>query len=349
MQNAQKITITRPDDWHCHFRDDDLLTRTVPDAAKQFARAIAMPNLKDPVDSFEKVQSYHQRIVDAIPAGANFEPMMTMYLSAALTPEAVAKAHAAGLLKAIKYYPSGVTTNSRSGVANVAQMAPVLDKMAELDIPLLMHGETSDNAIDIFDREKHFIDHEWVWLREHYPNLRLVLEHITTAYAANAVREANANNIAATITAHHLFIDRNDLLSGGIKPDLYCLPIAKSSSDREALVAAATSGLPCFFLGTDSAPHASKNKYSPCGCAGIYTALHAMPLYATAFEQVSALDKLEDFASHFGADFYGVKRSDEKLTLVKKDFEVPPTLSFGDEAVVPFMAGKVLPWQVCDV
>jgi dihydroorotase len=270
---------------------------------------------------------------------------MTLYLSQQLTPDAVRAAHASGLLQAVKYYPSGVTTNSAAGVANIAQMAPVLDVLAELDIPLLMHGETSDPALDIFDREAHFIDHEFQWIRAQYPNLRLVLEHMTTAYATQAVSEA-PGNVGATITAHHLWIDRNDLLSGGIKPDLYCLPIAKRARDREALVQAATSGNPSFFLGTDSAPHRHEHKYTACGCAGVYTALHAMPLYAQAFEAVGALDKLEGFASHFGADFYKLPRNTDTLTLARQDWIVPESLTFGGAQVTPFMAGKTLAWQV---
>jgi dihydroorotase len=342
---AEQITIKKPDDWHCHFRDDAFLIRTVPDTAFYCARAIAMPNLKDPVDSAEKLVSYYERIKDHIPKGQAFEPLMTLYIRESLTPEIVQQAYDTGLLKACKYYPAGVTTNSSQGVANIQLMAPVIEKLNALGIPLLIHGETSDPAIDIFDREVHFIDHELQWLLNNFPTLKVVLEHITTRYAVAAV-DNGPNNLAATITAHHCYIDRNDLLSGGIKPDLYCLPIAKRSEDRDALVKAATSGSRQFFMGTDSAPHMQSTKYSACGCAGIYTAFHALPLYAQIFEQQGALDKLENFCSVYGADFYGLPINTDAITLIKKPWTVPEKLAYGSESVTPFMAGKALAWQI---
>lgn len=340
-----QITIKKPDDFHCHFRDESFLARTVPDTAAYCARAIAMPNLKDPIDSAEKLESYYQRIKKHIPAGNAFEPLMTLYLKHSLTPEVVQAAYETGLLKAVKYYPAGVTTNSSYGVANIQQMQPVLEKLDELGIPLLMHGETSDPSIDIFDREAHYIDHELQWLLKNFPTLKMVLEHITTKYAADRVA-TGPDNLVATITAHHLYIDRNDLLSGGIKPDLYCLPIAKRAEDRAALVSAATGGSDKFFMGTDSAPHTCATKYAACGCAGIYTAFHALPLYAQIFEQHAALGHLENFCSVHGANFYGLPLNKETVTLIKTPWTVPESLAYGDEIVTPFMVGKELAWQV---
>lgn len=341
-----QISIRKPDDLHCHFRDDDFLSRTVLDSSSYCARGIAMPNLKDPIDTVEKLTSYYQRIKQHVPEGSTFDPLMTFYLKHSLTPEIVQAGFDTGLLKAVKYYPAGVTTNSSYGVANIQQMQPVLEKLDELGIPLLMHGETSDRSIDIFDREAHYIDHELQWLLTNLPNLKMVLEHITTKYAVETVMHSR-DNLAATITAHHLYIDRNDLLSGGIKPDLYCLPIAKRSEDRDALVEAATSGSPKFFMGTDSAPHTCASKYSPCGCAGIYTAFNALPLYAEIFEQQGALDKFENFCSVYGADFYGMPHNEGTVTLVKKPWTVPEKLPYGEGSkVTPFMAGKELVWQM---
>jgi dihydroorotase len=341
----EQITIKKPDDWHCHFRDDDFLTRTVPDTARYCARAIVMPNLKDPIDSAEKMVSYYQRIKRHIQPERNFEPLMTLYIKQSLTPAIIQEAFDTGLLKACKYYPAGVTTNSENGVATISMMRGVLEKLDELGLPLLVHGETSDPLLDIFDREVHFIDHELQWLLKNFPNLKIVLEHITTEYAVKTV-ENGSKNLAATITAHHLYIDRNDLLSGGVKPDLYCLPIAKRASDRQALVKAATSASPKFFMGTDSAPHTCATKYSACGCAGIYTAFHALPLYASIFEAQKALDKFENFASVHGASFYGLPVNGETMTLIKSPWTVPEKLAYGSETVTPFMAGKELAWQV---
>jgi dihydroorotase len=340
-----QITIKKPDDWHCHFRDGEFLMRTVSDTSSYCARAIVMPNLKDPVDSVEKMVSYYHRIKKHLSPEQNFEPLMTLYIKHTLTPVIVQDAFDTGLLKACKYYPAGVTTNSAQGVASISMMRSVLEKLDELGLPLLVHGETSDSLLDIFDREAHFIDHELQWLLNNFPNLKIVLEHITTEYAVKTVENAS-KNLAATITAHHLYIDRNDLLSGGIKPDLYCLPIAKRASDREALVKAATSGSPKFFMGTDSAPHTCATKYTACGCAGIYTALHALPLYAQIFEMIGALDKFENFTSVYGASFYGLPLNEEMITLIKKSWTVPEKLAYGSETLTPFMAGKELAWQV---
>ena len=342
---VDQITLKKPDDLHCHFRDDEFLCRTVPDSASYCGRAIAMPNLKDPIDTLEKMASYYDRIKKHIPLDHSFEPLMTFYLKHSLTPEQAQAGFDSGLMKAIKYYPAGVTTNSAFGVANIQQMQPILEKLNELNIPLLIHGETSDPAIDIFDREAHFIDHELKWLLKNFPHLKIVLEHITTKYAAETVMNG-PDNLAATITAHHLYIDRNDLLSGGIKPDLYCLPIAKRSEDRDALIEAATSGSPKFFMGTDSAPHTCASKYTACGCAGIYTAFHAIPLYAQIFENQNALDQLENFCSVYGARFYGLPENEGAITLIKKPWTVPETLTYGKGEVTPFMAGKELQWKI---
>jgi len=340
-----QITIKNPDDLHCHFRDDVFLSRTVLDTAAYCARAIAMPNLKNPIDTAEKLTSYYQRIKAHVAEGLHFEPLMTLYIKDSLTAKIVQEAFDTGLLKACKYYPAGVTTNSSYGVANIQLMAPVLEKLGALGMPLLIHGESSDPSIDIFDREAHFINNELQWLLENFPKLKIVLEHITTKTAVDTVLNG-PDNLAATITAHHLYIDRNDLLSGGIKPDLYCLPIAKRSEDRDALVQAAISGSSKFFMGTDSAPHTCASKYTACGCAGIYTAFHALPLYAQIFEQKGALDKLEDFTSVFGAEFYGLPLNKGAVTLIKKSWTVPETLAYGNELVTPFMAGQELAWQV---
>ena len=340
-----QIKIKKPDDWHYHFRDGAFLARTVPDIAAYCARAIAMPNLKEPVDTVEKLVQYYSDIKEHVPDGVIFEPQMTLYLRQSLTPAIVRSAFATSLLRAVKYYPAGVTTNSTYGVAHIRHMQPVLDELTRLGIPLLIHGETSDPTVDIFDREKHFIDHELRWLLHNYPDLKIVLEHITTRYAVATVVTGPVN-LAATITAHHLYIDRNDLLSGGIKPDLYCLPIAKRSSDRDALIDAVTSGSNKFFMGTDSAPHTCTSKYTACGCAGIYTGLHALSLYAHIFEQYNALPKLENFCSVFGALFYGLPVNTATILLRKKPWIVPDILDYGVDKVVPFKAGEELAWQI---
>lgn len=341
---TQQLTLTRPDDWHIHLRDGAALTRTVGDVAQQFARAIVMPNLVPPVLNTEQALAYKARIQAACPAGNHFEPLMVLYLTDNTDPAEIAKAKTAGIT-ACKLYPAGATTNSASGVTDLAKIYPVLEAMEKAGMHFLLHGEVTDSAIDIFDREKVFLDRTFSQVVKNFPALKMVLEHITTADAAEFVTAAPAN-VAATITAHHLLYNRNHMLAGGIRPHFYCLPILKRGTHQQALIKAATSGNPKFFLGTDSAPHAKDKKEAACGCAGSYTAYAAIELYAEAFEDANALDKLEAFASHFGADFYGLPRNTEVITLVKKEWQVPETLSFGDQPLVPLRAGETLRWQL---
>ncbi len=310
----QTITITRPDDWHLHLRDGAEMAAVLPDTAKRFARAIVMPNLKPPVTSVELARAYRDRILAALPTGLEFTPLMTLYLTDHTSPQEIERAKASGFIHAVKLYPAGATTNSQSGVTDLKKVSAVLAAMEANGLPLLVHGEVTDG--DMFDREQIFIDRLLRPLVERYPNLRLVLEHITTKQAAEFVASAGAN-IGATITAHHLLLNRNALFQGGIRPHHYCLPILKREEHRQALVQAATSGNPKFFLGTDSAPHAQHTKENACGCAGVYTANAAIELYAEVFDNVGALDKLEGFASFFGADFYGLPRNNSKITLDK--------------------------------
>ncbi len=341
---TQQLTLTRPDDWHIHLRDGAALTRTVGDVAHQFARAIVMPNLVPPVLNTEQALAYKARIQAARPAGNHFEPLMVLYLTDNTDPAEIAKAKSAGIT-ACKLYPAGATTNSASGVTDLAKIYPVLEAMEKAGMHFLLHGEVTDSAIDIFDREKVFLDRTFSQVVKNFPALKMVLEHITTADAAEFVTAAPAN-VAATITVHHLLYNRNHMLAGGIRPHYYCLPILKRGTHQQALIKAATSGNPKFFLGTDSAPHAKDKKEAACGCAGSYTAYAAIELYAEAFEDANALDKLEAFASHFGADFYGLPRNTEVITLVKKEWQVPETLSFGDQPLVPLRAGETLRWQL---
>lgn len=341
---TQQLTLTRPDDWHIHLRDGAALTRTVGDAAQQFARAIVMPNLVPPVMTSEQAQAYKERILAARPAGSQFEPLMVLYLTDNTDPAEIAIAKANGVT-ACKLYPAGATTNSASGVTDLKKIYPVLAAMQNAGMHFLLHGEVTDSAIDIFDREKVFLDRTFSQVVRDFPALKMVLEHITTADAAAFVAEAPAN-VAATITAHHLLYNRNHMLAGGIRPHYYCLPILKRSTHQQALIKAATSGSPKFFLGTDSAPHTKDKKEAACGCAGSYTAYAAIELYAEAFEDAGALDKLEGFASHFGADFYGLPRNTDTITLIKQDWQVPDTLSLGDQPLVPLRAGEILRWQL---
>ena len=341
---TQQLTITRPDDWHIHLRDGASLARTVGDAAQQFARAIVMPNLVPPVMNTEQAQAYKERILAARPAGSQFEPLMVLYLTDNTDPAEIARAKAAGVT-ACKLYPAGATTNSASGVTDLKKIYPVLDAMQNAGMHFLLHGEVTDTAIDIFDREKVFLDRTFSEVVKNFPSLKMVLEHITTADAAQFVAEAPAN-VGATITAHHLLYNRNHMLAGGIRPHYYCLPILKRGTHQQALIKAATSGNPKFFLGTDSAPHTKDKKEAACGCAGSYTAYAAIELYAEAFEDAGALDKLEGFASHFGADFYGLSRNTDTITLIKQDWQVPDTLSLGDQPLVPLRAGETLRWQL---
>ncbi len=339
------LTIARPDDWHVHLRDGAALADTVPAMARYFGRAIVMPNLLPPAVTPEQAGAYRERILAARPAGSAFEPLMVLYLTEGTTVDDIRRAKACGYVHAVKLYPAGATTNSQSGVTDVSNVDAVLAEMAACGMPLLIHGEVTHSEIDIFAREKVFIDTILKPLVARHPTLRVVLEHITTADAVEFVREAPAH-IAATITAHHLLFNRNHMLAGGIRPHYYCLPILKHSRHQAALIEAATSGSAKFFLGTDSAPHAQGAKEAACGCAGAYTAHAAIELYAEVFEAANALDKLEAFASHFGADFYGLPRHRDTITLVRKDWTVPASYPFGEHQVIPVRAGESLAWQV---
>lgn len=338
------LNITAPDDWHIHLRDGETLTYTVPDAARNFRRAIIMPNLVPPVLNAEQALEYKQRILEKAPEGADFTPLMVLYLTEKTSPADIAEAASKGIV-ACKLYPAGATTNSDSGVTNIKNCYDALAAMQEHGVKLLVHGEVTDSNIDIFDREATFLSRTMEQLVKDFPDLQIVLEHITTKDAVDFVMRAGPK-VAATITAHHLLYNRNHMLAGGIRPHFYCLPILKRSTHQQALIEAATSGNPKFFLGTDSAPHAKSKKEAACGCAGSYTAFAALPLYAEAFEEADALDKLEDFASHFGPDFYGLPRNTSKVTLTKQTWTVPATLPFGSEQLVPVKAGETLNWTL---
>jgi len=340
------LTLTRPDDWHLHLRDNEALAAVVGATARQMGRAIIMPNLTPPVTTTEQALAYRERILAALPAGSAFEPLMTLYLTDRTPAEEIERAHASGLVHAVKLYPAGATTNSDSGVTDLAHCDAAIAAMARLGLPLLVHGEVTDAEIDIFDREAVFIERVMKPLLERHPTLRVVFEHITTADAAEFVASAPAN-VAATITAHHLLYNRNHMLVGGIRPHYYCLPILKRERHRQALLAAATSGSPKFFLGTDSAPHAQGDKESACGCAGAYTAPAAIELYAEAFEAAGALARLEGFASHFGPDFYGLPRNADTVTLVREPWQLPASLPYAaGQRIVPLRAGETLAWKL---
>lgn len=341
----QKITLRQPDDWHIHLRDGVYLPRTVADCARQFARAIIMPNLVPPVMNVEQAAAYRQRIVQQIPQGLDFEPLMVLYLTDNTTADDIIAAHNSGFVKAVKLYPAGATTNSDSGVTDLGRLDNVFNAMQDVGMPLLVHGEVTDADIDIFDREAVFIERVLAPLLQKFSRLKVVLEHITTADAVAFVKHAS-DNVAATITAHHLLFNRNDMLAGGIRPHYYCLPILKRNTHQQALISAATSGNPRFFLGTDSAPHAISKKEQSCGCAGCYTAYSAIELYAEAFEQAGALDKLEDFASVFGPRFYGLPLNEQTITLEKQAWQLPQQLDFGDALIKPLQAGETLSWQL---
>jgi dihydroorotase len=336
------LTITRPDDWHVHLRDGDMLAAVLPDTARRFARAIVMPNLKPPVRTVDDAAAYRERIMAALPAGLTFEPLMTLYLTDNTSPDEIRKAKASGFVHAVKYYPAGATTNSDSGVTDIRRVDAALAAMEEVDLPLLLHGEVTDPDIDVFDREAVFIETILAPLLQRVPRLRVVLEHITTRQAADFVTAAPAN-VGATITVHHLLYNRNAMFQGGIRPHYYCLPVLKRENHREALVAAATSGNPKFFLGTDSAPHETSAKESSCGCAGVYTAHAAIELYAEVFEAAGALDRLENFASRFGPDFYRLPRNTGTITLVKESHAVPARLEGG---VTPLRANEQVDWRL---
>jgi len=340
-----RITIRRPDDGHVHLRDGAAMAAVLADTARRFARAIVMPNLKSPVRTTAQALDYRERILGEVPDGMEFEPLMTLYLTDDTPPEEIARAKLSGRVHGVKLYPAGATTHSAAGVTRISRCFHTLEKMEELGIPLLVHGESTDPAIDVFDREKAFIEETLGPALERFSQLKVVLEHITTRDAAEYV-EVTGANVAATITAHHLLMNRNALFMGGIRPHHYCLPVLKREEHREALVEAATSGNPKFFLGTDSAPHARDAKEAACGCAGIYTAHAALELYAIAFEEAHALDKLEAFASEHGAAFYGLPQNRGSVTLVRSDWTVPETLPFGGEPLVPLRAGETIPWKL---
>jgi dihydroorotase len=341
----ETITITRPDDWHVHLRDEEAMAAVVGATARQFARAIVMPNLRPPVVRVSDAKAYRARILKALSKGAKFEPLMTLYLTDNTAAAEIEKAAASGFVKAVKYYPAGATTNSDSGVTDIRKCEAALEAMQAAGMPLLVHGEVTDAEVDVFDREGVFLDRTLGPLVKRFPALKIVVEHITTLEAAAFVERAPAN-VAATITAHHLLMNRNALFAGGIRPHHYCLPVLKREPHRRALIKVATSGNPKFFLGSDTAPHARNTKETSCGCAGMYTAHAALELYAEAFEGAGALDRLEGFASHFGADFYGLPRNDGKVTLEKLAWQVPEAYPFGSETVVPLRAGEAIGWRL---
>ena len=338
------LTLTRPDDWHVHVRDGEALYTVVPHTAAQFGRAIVMPNLRPPVTTAAQALAYKARILAAVPAGVDFEPLMTLYLTDNLAPDEIARAKAAGVVAA-KLYPAGATTNSDAGVTDMRKIYPVLEAMQREGMLLLVHGEVTSPDIDLFDREAVFIEQQLIPLRRDFPGLKIVMEHITTQEAAQFVAQADAM-LGATITVHHLLYNRNAIFTGGIRPHYYCLPVLKRETHRLALVQAATSGSPKFFLGTDSAPHAAHLKEHATGCAGCYTAHAAMELYAEAFDKAGALDKLEGFASFFGADFYGLPRNRGTITLQRENWVPPESFALGEAALKPLRAGEALHWRV---
>lgn len=341
----ERLTLKRPDDWHVHLRDGAAMADVLADTARRFARAIVMPNLKPPMRTVQQALHYRERILAALPEGLEFEPLMTLYLTDDTLPEEIARAKLSGSVLGVKLYPAGATTHSDSGVTRLSRCFRVLEKMEEIGVPLLVHGESTDPAIDVFDRERAFIEEILGPTLERFTRLKVVLEHITTSDAVQYV-EVTGPNVAATITAHHLLMNRNALFLGGLRPHHYCLPVLKREEHREALVEAATSGNPKFFLGTDSAPHPRGDKESACGCAGMYTAHAALEFYACAFEEAGALERLEDFASRFGAAFYGLPQNEGTVTLVREPWQVPERLAFGGAELVPLRAGETIPWKL---
>ncbi|HYD96718.1 MAG TPA: dihydroorotase [Noviherbaspirillum sp.] len=339
------LTITRPDDWHLHLRDGATLASVLPHSARQFGRAIVMPNLKPPVTTTAQAQAYRDRILAALPQGLDFQPLMTLYLTDNTPPDEIRRARDSGIVQAVKLYPAGATTNSDAGVTALSKCYKTLEVMQEVGMPFLVHGEVTDPAVDIFDREAVFIDTVMRPLRHDMPELKVVFEHITTRDAADYVTEAEGP-IAATITAHHLLYNRNEIFKGGIRPHYYCLPVLKREEHRQALIRVATSGSVRFFLGTDSAPHPKGLKEHACGCAGCYTALHALELYAQAFDHAQALDKLEAFASFNGPAFYGLPRNSGTVTLQRETWTLPAELPLGDATVVPLNGGEKIGWKL---
>jgi len=342
---TQTLTMTRPDDWHLHVRDGAMLQAVIGHTAREFGRAIIMPNLRPPVTTVEQAAAYRERILAALPADSHFEPLMTLYITDNMPASEIVKAKASGFVKAVKLYPAGATTNSDSGVTSFDMVMGTLEKMAELGLPLLVHGEVTDPAVDVFDREAAFIDRILEPLVNRLPQLKVVMEHITTAQAADFILSA-PDNIAATVTVHHLLMNRNALFTGGIRPHHYCLPVLKRETHRARLSAAVMSGSRKFFLGTDSAPHARHTKETSCGCAGMYTAHAALPLYAEAFEAAGALDKLEAFASFNGPAFYDLPVNTSTVTLKKESWAVPAEFVAGDDTLVPLRAGEQIHWQL---
>jgi dihydroorotase len=340
-----ELIITQPDDWHLHLRDGEALKAVVQATAAQFARAVIMPNLKPPVVTVAQANAYRDRIMRALPAGSTFDPLMTLYLTDNTSPDDIRQLADSQHVHAVKLYPAGATTNSDAGVTDIKKVAATLDAMQRHGVPLLIHGEVTDQEVDLFDREAMFIDQVMQPLRKDFPALRVVFEHITTEQAAHYVRDAN-DGIAATITAQHLLYNRNAIFKGGVRPHWYCLPVLKREKHRAALLAAAVSGNTRFFLGTDSAPHAQKLKEHAAGCAGCYTAPHAMELYAAAFEMAGKLDKLEGFASFFGPDFYRLPRNTKKVVLQRTPWQIPDSLPFPGDAIVPLAAGEQLNWRL---
>ena len=345
MTTINTLTLTRPDDWHLHLRDGEALKAVLADSARQFARAMIMPNLRPPVTNTALALAYRQRILAALPSGLNFEPLMTLYLTDNTSAEEIRTAVASGMVQGVKFYPAGATTNSDSGVTDLAHCQQALAEMEKLGLPLLVHAEVTDAQVDVFDRERVFIERYMVAIIKDYPALKVVFEHITTKDAADFVLHT-PSNVAATITAHHLLMNRNAMFVGGIQPHHYCLPILKREEHRQALLRVATSGNAKFFLGTDSAPHAKHTKEAACGCAGMYTAHTAMELYAEAFDAVGALDKLEGFASFYGADFYGLPRNAGRIQLHRQSWTVPASLPFADDSIVPLRAGQPVAWKM---
>lgn len=343
MLSKREITLLSPDDWHCHLRDDAYLATTVPMAAKQFKRVIVMPNLKEPVTTVKSALAYRERILSYVPENADFTPLMTLYLTDNTSPSLIAEAKASDAIAGCKLYPANVTTHSNYGVSNIRALYPTFEAMQKAGLPLLIHGEVNDPNVDIFDREKIFIETILSQLINHFPDLKIVFEHITTRAAVDFV-QSSPHNVAATITPHHLYTNRNAMLVGGIHPHYYCLPILKRREDQLALIHAATSGNPQFFIGTDSAPHAKSRKESACGCAGIFH-MDALSIYAQVFEDYNALDKLEDFCSRFGAEFYGLPPHTTTVTLRKTTRTVPESIPFGDETVHPFLANETILWE----
>ncbi len=352
MTGADRLVIRRPDDWHLHLRDGAMLAAVLPATARGFARAVVMPNLVPPVATVRDAAAYRNRINATAKGGARFTPLMTLYLTDSTDPEEVEKGFNAGVVFAAKLYPRGATTNAESGVTDVARIAPVLARMEEIGMPLLVHGEVTDAGVDVFDREAVFIDRVLAPMMKDFPGLRVVLEHITTTEAVDFVA-GGPERLAATITPHHLMVDRNHMLAGGIRPHLFCLPVVKRASHREALRRIATSGHPQFFLGTDSAPHAVAEKEAACGCAGIFNAPVAMEAYATVFEEEGALDALENFAAHFGAGYYGLPVNEETLILERDPWTVPEIVDVAGAAarggVRPFLAGETINWRVAGI